>query len=70
MKEKEKKINEINNRLYYNNIFKDINDNNNIENNTIDLDYIKRKLKLTEFIYLNRIKNKEKINNIKIKYNF
>ncbi len=70
LKEKEKKINEINNRLYYNNIFKDINDNNNIENNTIDLDYIKRKLKLTEFIYLNRIKNKEKINNIKIKYNF
>ena len=71
LKEKEKKINEINNRLYYNNIFKDINDNNNIiDNNTIDLDYIKRKLKLTEFIYLNRIKNKEKINNIKIKYNF
>ena len=69
LKEKEKKINEINNRLYYNKMFKDINDDNN-DFNTVDIDYIKRKLKLTEFIYLNRIKNKEKINNIKIKYNF
>ena len=69
LKEKEKKINEINNRLYYNKMFKDINDDNN-DLNTVDIDYIKRKLKLTEFIYLNRIKNKEKINNIKIKYNF
>ena len=49
MKYREAKIKELNDRLYY---------RNKNGNKTIDIDKIKRRHKLTEFIFLNKIKNK------------
>ena len=49
MKYREAKIKELNDRLYY---------GKKNGNKTIDIDKIKRRHKLTEFIFLNKIKNK------------